>query len=275
MQRLAQAFAPRPVTVRFLDNIDVQRPGFVPEGSERNPALGERGVRFLLKEPARSEILYAQIWAAMTANHNLGNLRVMVPMVSVPEEMVEVKKAMDEVEAGIKQKKIPYQRPLLGMMVEVPAAALAVERFVALVDFISLGTNDLVQYLMAAARDNSAVSPLAHDFSPAVVWTVRRAIKSARNTAGGMKKPDFRVGICGEMARNPLAVALLLGLGVDSFSVSPRFVPGVKEVIAKLDLKDCRDLAVGLRKEMAGGRVGEPKQIEAFIRSRFPQVFAA
>ncbi len=205
----------KPVTIRTFDaGGDKPVPGLsLPD--ESNPFLGVRGVRLSLTMP---EIFKTQLRALVRANEG-GNLKIMIPMVTVPAEMAQVKALLDEVCNGLKD----YNRPQLGMMIEVPATALTAMEFDT--DFFSIGSNDLIQYTMAAARDNPAVSYLAQADNPAINALITHTIKVA-NTK------NIEVSLCGDMASNEDHTARLLQMGLRIFSVSPALLGHVKLAIS-------------------------------------------
>jgi len=217
-RRVVAWAAGRPVTIRTLDaGGDKPIPGITPHG-ESNPFLGERGVRLSLRRP---DILTVQLRALARAAA-LGPLKVMVPMVTVPEEMIRVRDLLNDAVGALATAGVAHARPALGMMVEVPAAALAAEGFD--VDFFSIGSNDLIQYLTASARDNPAVAPLADPRNPAVSEMICRVVGAAR-------AKGIHVSLCGDMASNPALVPLLLDCGLRAMSVAPAQVGGVKLAI--------------------------------------------
>ncbi len=217
-KRLLDWAAGRPVTIRTLDaGGDKPIPGVTPVG-ETNPFLGVRGLRLSLRHP---EIFAVQLRALARAAA-LGPLKVMVPMVTVPDEMARVRVLLDRALADLAAAGIAHARPALGMMIEVPAAALNAGSFAA--DFFSIGSNDLVQYLTASARDNPAVASLADARNPAVLETIRRCVDAAR--AKGIE-----ISLCGDMASDPDLLPLLLDCGLRSLSVAPAQLGPVKLAI--------------------------------------------
>lgn len=210
--------AGRPVTLRTLDaGGDKPIAGLTIEG-ESNPFLGVRGIRLSL---ARPEIFRVQL-RAMVRAAALGDVRIMLPMVAVPAELDAARTLLDE---AAEQCRLPA--PPLGIMVEVPAAALCAERFAA--DFYSIGSNDLVQYTLAAARDISGVAALADPADPAVLELIRRTV--AAGAARGVE-----VSLCGDAAGQPAMTAHLLQAGLRSLSMAPAAVAEVKQAIAAISL---------------------------------------
>jgi len=212
----------RPVTVRTLDaGGDKPLPG-VTLGGETNPFLGVRGLRLSFAKPA---LFRCQLRALARAAAE-GPLKVMLPMVTAPWELAQAGAMLDEEVAGLEAAGIACARPPLGIMVEVPAAALMATDFEA--DFYSIGSNDLIQYTAAAARDNAAVAPLADPRTPAVLELIRRV------AAAGVQR-GVEVSLCGEMASSPELVPDLLDCGVTVLSCAPAQVGLVKLAIAAYD----------------------------------------
>ena len=230
---ICDAIPGRPVVLRTLDVGGDKPLACVPVDPEANPFLGLRGIRLGLRRPA---LLRTQLRAALRVAATRP-LRVMVPMVSTLEEIAQVRALADEVRAELARDGLPAgQRVDLGVMVEVPALALAAEHAAAAVDFLSIGTNDLTQYTLAAERGNPAVAHLADPADPAVL----RLIAAVCNAAAATGTP---VAVCGDMAADLAAVPLLLGLGVRELSVPPPDVPLVKQRVRSTDLRAAEDLA--------------------------------
>lgn len=222
-RRIAVWAEGRPVTIRLLDaGGDKPLPGITPEG-ESNPFLGLRGIRLLLRHPA---LLHTQFRAlARAAVH--GDVRVMLPMVTVPEELAAARRVLDAAMASLAEDAVPARLPPLGIMVEVPAAAIAIGRFDAA--FFSIGSNDLTQYVTAAGRDIGAVADLADPLNPAVLELVGRVALHGRTTGRS-------VSLCGDAGADPLVVAHLLHAGLRSVSVAPAALGRAKQAIAATDL---------------------------------------
>ncbi len=224
--RLVDWAAGRPVTIRTLDaGGDKPIPGLTPEG-ESNPFLGLRGIRLSL---ARPDVFRPQLRAlarAAACAPAEGPLKVMLPMVTVPREVEESRRMLREAVGELERAGIPAAMPRLGMMVEVPAAALNVAAFD--VDFYSIGSNDLVQYVTATGRDCAAVAALHDPLDPAVLELIGRV--AAHGAASGRE-----VGLCGDMASDPRYLPALLDLGLRSLSVAPARLARVKAEIARHD----------------------------------------
>jgi len=200
---------------------------------EANPFLGWRGVRICLDKP---DLFLNQLRALLRASTRK-NLAIMFPMVSSIDEVMAAKEYVKKAKADLKAKKIRFDDKLqIGVMIEVPSAALTASQIAAEVDFLSVGSNDLTQYLLAVDRGNSLVSALYQPFDPSVLITLKHVINA------GHKNGKW-VGICGELAGNPLATALLIGLGMDELSVVPAVLPEIKKIIRSLNYTDMVALA--------------------------------
>ncbi|MEO6502985.1 MAG: phosphoenolpyruvate--protein phosphotransferase [Jatrophihabitantaceae bacterium] len=223
---IAQALPGRRITLRTLDVGGDKPLSYLPMPVEDNPFLGHRGIRLSLD---RRELLLAQLTAICEVARQ-APINVMFPMVSTVVELREARRVLDEA-AG------PGGLPgglRVGVMVEVPAAALKIATFLPQLDFISVGTNDLAQYTLAAERGNAAVAALSDPLDPGVLSLIGHVCGAAGNVP---------VAVCGEAAADPIAIPLLIGLGVRELSVSPRSVPSVKARVRSLDLARCADLA--------------------------------
>ena len=217
----------RPVTIRTLDlGADkADRTGLVLDG-EDNPALGLRGVRLSL---ANGKVFDTQLRAIMRAS-GYGPVRILVPMISCREEILLVRRKLKRIARELRADGHEIAESLpLGAMIEVPAAAIAMHGFIDLVDFVSVGTNDLVQYLLAADRNNDALAGLYSPLHPGVL----RLLKHVINTGREHRTP---VAVCGEMAGDPLMTPLLLALGLCEFSLHPARLLEVRKVVRNLDL---------------------------------------
>ncbi|WP_394696542.1 phosphoenolpyruvate--protein phosphotransferase [Pseudoxanthomonas japonensis] len=219
----------RPVTIRTLDlGADkADRAGLV-VGDEENPALGVRGVRLSLAHPG---VFDTQLRAILRAS-NYGPVRVLVPMVSSREEMLEVRRRLQR--AALQLRKQGHEIAVqleLGAMIEVPAAAIALHGFVDVVDFVSIGTNDLVQYLLAADRNNDALGELYSPLHPGVLRLLRHVIRTGA-------EHDIPVAMCGEIAGDAALAPILLALGLREFSLHPATLLEVRKAIRDVDFGD-------------------------------------
>lgn len=229
---LLQSFAPKPVTIRTLDTGgDKKLPFFTI--AETNPLLGRRGIRFTLDH---TEIFLAQLRALLRANAGLGNLRILFPMISRIHEIDTTLGLLDRACTDLTAEGHAALKPHIGAMIEVPSAVYIIAALSKRVDFFSIGTNDLTQYLLAVDRSNPRVQGLHDNLHPAVVHVVGDIVQSAHR----QNKP---VGVCGEMAGDPASALLLLGLGVDSLSMTPSSLPRVKWTIRSFSMRQARGLA--------------------------------
>ena len=220
-----EAFAPRPVTMRTLDiGGDKSLPYFPIE--EENPFLGWRGIRVTLDHP---EIFLAQIRAMIKANEGIGNLRIMLPMISNIAEVDESLELIHRSHRELMQEGFSQALPPIGVMVEVPAAVYQARALARRVDFLSVGSNDLTQYLLAVDRNNARVADLYHAFHPAVLHALK-AVADAGRAEGKL------VSICGELAGDPLAAVLLVGMGFDVLSMNATSLPKVKQAVRNISL---------------------------------------
>jgi phosphotransferase system enzyme I (PtsI) len=223
-RRIAEWAQGRPVIVRTLDaGGDKPIPGLTVD--ESNPFLGLRGLRLSLRRP---DVFRTQLRALCRAAV-AGPIKIMLPMVTVPEELAEARRHLDAVVAELAAEGLAYRRPPLGIMVEVPSVALTPGRFTA--DFFSIGSNDLTQYVMAAARDLDSVAHLADTADPAVLSLIARVAEH------GIKS-GIEVSLCGDAASDPALVPLLLRAGLRRLSAAPGSVGRVKAVIAAVDLRN-------------------------------------
>ncbi len=230
-RNIAEAMAPAPVVIRTLDvGGDKIFPNIFPI-QEPNPFLGYRAVRFCLDH---RDCFATQLRAIIRANTQ-GNIRIMLPMISGLEEVRAVKAIYDEVYREMKKRgKVP-PKPPLGIMVEIPSVAILAETFAREVDFFSIGTNDLVQYTLAVDRSNERVAHLYSHFHPAVLRLIEQTIRAAQAA-------QIPVSMCGEMAGDPLAIPVLLGMGLQSLSASHILIPEMKVVIHELTLEECQEV---------------------------------
>jgi phosphotransferase system enzyme I (PtsI) len=224
-ETLLTAAAPHPVVVRTYD-LGGEK-GIGPAPGE-NPALGLRGLRYCLAHP---ELFDEQLTALCLASRR-GDLRILLPMVTSLSELAAARQAL---ERAVRRTGIT-QTPRLGVMIEIPSAALLAERLAAAADFFSIGTNDLAQYGLAVDRSNPDVSALYRPLHPAILRMIKFVVDAGRN----FERP---VAVCGEMAADPLGAAVLVGLGITDLSVTPVAIPGIKENLSSIDSSRVRVLA--------------------------------
>jgi phosphotransferase system enzyme I (PtsI) len=230
-KKVAEATFPHQVIFRTFDvGGDKVSPG---DYHEENPFLGWRGIRVSLDKP---EMFLTQLRALLRAS-NKKNVRIMFPMIAKVSEVRRVKEFVKQAKSELKAKGIYFDaRIKIGVMIEVPSAAIMAEEIASEVDFLSIGSNDLIQYLLAVDRDNAAVAPLYQQFNPAVLRTIKSVIDAGH-------RKNVWVGMCGEMAGDPLATVLLVGMGIDELSVVPTVLPEIKKIIRTIKFKDAKRIA--------------------------------
>ena len=220
-------------TIRTLDLGGDKTISYLTQTHEHNPFMGWRSIRLSFEHP---DFFLTQLRAVLAAAANQEKeVRLLFPMITVPEEMEEVHKLVRRARRQLKQRRRPCGKVRIGMMVEVPAAAVALDAFLDQVDFVSIGSNDLVQYLTAADRDNPKVSHLCQSLCPAVL----RVIASVVTTCNRVRKP---VTLCGEMASSPRAVPLLLGMGLRSLSIGTASIPTIRDLVGRITIPETQDI---------------------------------
>jgi phosphotransferase system enzyme I (PtsI) len=231
--QVVDAMGQRPVVIRTFDMGADKLPYAPPPEDERNPCLGLRSIRLALRNMT---MFRTQLRAILRASTR-GNVRVMFPLISTLLELRQAKMVLADVMEDLDEHGIEFNRNLpIGMMVEVPAAAMMADRFVEEVDFLSIGTNDLIQYTLAVDRSNKDVVGLYNPADPAVLRLVAMAI----DAANGKGVP---INMCGQMSGNPAYTMLLLGMGLRQFSVTPSAVPEIKHVCRHLTIPQCEAVA--------------------------------
>jgi len=227
-----KAFAPRNVTMRTLDIGGDKALSYFPI-QEENPFLGWRGIRVTLDHP---EIFLSQVRAMIRANEGVdAYLRIMLPMVSSVTEVDEAKRLINQCYAEIIEDGAKVAMPAVGVMIEVPAAVYQARDIIKRVDFLSVGSNDLIQYMLAVDRNNSRVAELYQEFHPAVLHALKHVVDAAHTE----NKP---LGICGEMAGNPAAAILLMAMGYDVLSMNSNNLLPVKWAIRSFELTQAQQM---------------------------------
>jgi phosphotransferase system enzyme I (PtsI) len=260
-KQVAERIAPRAVIIRTLDIGGDKPTECLDLGQEQNPFLGCRAIRFCLNNP---EIFKTQLRAILRAAV-LGNLKIMFPMISGHEELLHAKALLAESIAELHERGVPHNPGIeLGIMIEVPSAAIMADLLAREVKFFSVGTNDLLQYLMAVDRGNERIAHLHDPANPAVVRILKTVVDAA-HAAG------IWVGVCGELAGDIEYTPMLVGLGIDELSASAALVPRVKKAIRSLDLTACREL-VDLA--LSGAQSAEIyARTMGLARTRYPDLF--
>ncbi|MGE0757134.1 MAG: putative PEP-binding protein [Pirellulaceae bacterium] len=236
-QQIIDASPNRRVTIRTLDiGGDKTVPYLGHRHQEANPFLGWRSIRLSFEHPDFfATQIRAILRAAAYAKDVEGEVRIMFPMITTLDEIQRLKRMVDNACRQLRKHRKRFVKAPMGIMLEVPAAAVYVDEMATAVDFVSIGSNDLVQYLMAADRDNPKVSHLCQPLAPAVLRVLSQVIRAC-NEAGRS------VTLCGEMAGQPRSFVLLFGMGLRSFSMSPSFVPSIKELAAHLTVEKSRKI---------------------------------
>lgn len=222
-RQMLEAFSPRPVVMRTLDiGGDKPLPYFPIE--QTNSLLGWRGIRVTLQHP---ELLLVQLKAMLRANTGLGNLRLLLPMVSNAGEVRQARAILDQALSRLAGEGVSVVPPPLGAMIEIPVVLFDLDALANEVDFFSIGSNDLTQYLIAADRGNPHVAHLYDDLSPSVL----RALKLAVSEAERLGKP---ISLCGELAADPTGAVLLIGMGIEQISMTPSMLPRIKRTLRSM-----------------------------------------
>lgn len=230
---VAEKMRGKPVTIRTLDIGGDKKLSYLELPEEMNPFLGWRAIRICLE---KTDIFKTQLRAILRASA-YGKIRIMYPMISGLEEVRQANAILNEVKRDLDQENIDYNHEIeVGIMVEIPSAALTADIIAKEVDFFSIGTNDLCQYTIAVDRMNEKISYLYQPFHPAILHLIKNVIQAAH------QEGKF-VGICGEMAGEPSAALLLLGLGLDEFSMSASSIPYIKRIIRLVSLEQAKFIA--------------------------------
>lgn len=229
-QKILSSFKSK-VIIRTLDVGGDKMLPYLEPLNELNPFLGKRGIRFSL---SNIDIFKTQIKALLLSNETQ-NLHIMLPMISTLDELLQAKSIIEEVKSELKNENIQIYEPKIGMMLEVPSALLAIEDLLPNIDFISIGTNDLLQYLFAADRMNDEVSYLYQPFHPVVIKSLKYVVDKA-------KKYGINISVCGEMASDITTALMLIGLGIDELSVHSKMYPQMNYVIRRSKIKELESL---------------------------------
>ena len=253
---VAEQMSPHSVVVRTLD---IGGDKFLSQFKiphEMQPFLGWRAIRFCL---ARPDIFKLQLRAILRASAH-GNLKLMYPMISGVEELRQANRLLDEAKEELRQKRLDFNDKIeVGVMVEVPSAAMTADILAREADFFSIGTNDLIQYSLAVDRSNEKVAYLYDPAHPAILRLVKSIIDAAHQA-------NIKVAMCGEMAGEPALALILLGLGLDEFSLPPQVIPELKYVIRAVGFKAAQELAAQAMKLATG------KEVEDFSQNKLAEI---
>jgi phosphotransferase system enzyme I (PtsI) len=251
-----KTMAPRPVVIRTLD-LGADKMGQLPlHEEESNPFLGVRSIRLSLRN---LDLFRTQLRAALRASA-LGKVRIMFPMITTLDELRQAKMLLIDTMEDLNEDQIEFDENVeVGMMVEVPAAVMMLDKLLREVDFISIGTNDLIQYCLAVDRSNSTLANLYRASDPAVL----RLIQTTLNLANAAKVP---VNLCGDMSTTPRYIPLLLGLGLRSMSLPPSAIPEIKQVCRSFNIKQCGEIA---KRAML---LDSAREVDTFLTQEIRQV---
>jgi phosphotransferase system enzyme I (PtsI) len=259
--RRARGVHPHPVTIRTLDIGGEKSLPQLNIEKEPNPALGLRAVRFSLRN---RDLFRVQLRAILRASA-AGNVRVLIPMVTEVDEILLVKEVFEDVKRELRRAGEAFDEAIpLGVMIEVPAAAALADVLLKEVDFVSIGTNDLIQYFLAVDRSNEFVTYLFKPLHPAVLRLIRSVIQAARQA-------EKEVVVCGEMAADTLGAIVLLGFGLRTFSMNPIFIPRIKKALRSIECRTAERIAEEALKLRSAQEIEEYVIEEILLRH--PQVF--
>lgn len=262
-KRVAQELAPLPVVIRTLDIGMDKQLHFYGHNEEDNPALGLRGIRMSLAKP---EQFIIQLRAILKASL-YGEVKILYPMISDADEIVQANSILEGIKEEFRSEQIPFNEDIeIGAMIETPSSAICAELILKEVDFISIGTNDLIQYLLAVDRINEQVAHLYQPYNPSILKTLRDVFDAA--AAAGK-----RVSICGELGGDPMITLFLLGLGhLSDLSMDPHSIPKIKKIICQSSLKEAEEFSKHVLS------LGSTNEINTFLneemKKRYPSDFA-
>lgn len=251
-KKVAQSMGDKPCIIRTMDIGGDKQLKSLNMPVEENPFMGYRAIRICLNE---KDLFKTQLRAILRASA-FGNIKIMFPMISGLDELYEAKELLNEVKLEMDEKGVKFDRGIqVGIMIEIPSAAMIADLLAREVDFFSIGTNDLCQYSLAVDRMNEKVSYLYNPMHPGVLRLVRNIIE-AGHQAG------IKVGMCGEMASNIESAVVLLGLGLDEFSMVPSSIPYIKDIIRSISYQKAKEIAENVMK------MKNARQISEFIKER-------
>ncbi|HDZ77482.1 MAG TPA: phosphoenolpyruvate--protein phosphotransferase, partial [Candidatus Omnitrophica bacterium] len=253
---VAQKMSPHSVVIRTLDLGGDKFISQLQIPHDMLPFLGWRAIRFCL---ARPDIFKVQLRALLRASVH-GNIKIMYPMISGIEEMRQANQMMDDVKVELRSKKIPFNEDVeIGAMIEVPSAAMTADLVGQEADFFSIGTNDLIQYALAVDRTNEKVAYLYEPAHPAVLRLIKRIIEDGH-------KNNIWVGMCGEMSGDPIFVLILLGMGLDKFSMPSKMIPQIKQLVRAVTMDQAKKIAEEVLTLSTG------KEVEKFSKKKLREI---
>lgn len=257
-KEVVEVMAPHPVTIRTLDINGDKVISYAGHFKEANPALGLRAIRYCLKKP---QIFMTQLRAILRAAQ-FGKVRIMFPMISGSHEIQEAKRILLEAAESLDREGVDFKREIeVGMMVEVPSAVVMADVLADEVDFFSIGTNDLIQYVLAIDRGNRHVSHLYQPLHPAVLRMIKRVADVGH-------EKGIKVFMCGQMAGDPFNLPILLGMGIDELSLNPQSIPMVKNTIRSLNLWDAKCFVKEVLKQTSA------REIEHLLKTTYGDVIS-
>jgi phosphoenolpyruvate-protein phosphotransferase (PTS system enzyme I) len=260
-REVIEYFNPEPVTIRTLDIGGDKIDALSSQKNERNPSLGCRAIRFCMQNPG---LFKTQLRAILRASH-YGNVKLMLPMISSVEEIIEARNILKSTMTELKKEGIPFNENLpVGIMIEVPSAAIDSDLLSKHCDFFSVGTNDLVQYTLAVDRINESIAYLYNPLNHAVLRLLKLVVDNA-------EKSSIPLSICGEIAGEPIYTMLLMGLGYRTFSMSSNLMHPIKRIIRSVTIKECEKLVFDLMK-VDNAKIIR-KRLNAYMNAKFPKIF--
>ncbi|MFB3883916.1 MAG: phosphoenolpyruvate--protein phosphotransferase [Thermodesulfobacteriota bacterium] len=260
-RHLAEEVFPASATIRTLDVGGDKFLANYSEKNETNPAMGLRAIRFSMKEP---DIFRTQLRGILRASA-YGKLRILLPMISGIEEVRQAKAMLEEVKKGLVKAKIPFDRDIrIGAMIEIPSASVTADILAREVDFLSIGTNDLIQYALAVDRINEHVSYLYQPLHPAILRIIQGVVQAAHEAG-------IPVAICGEMAAEPAYAVILLGLNLDELSMNPVSIPKVKKIFRMLRFEETRSLVEELFRFQTTSEI--ERHVRKWMNERLPKEY--
>lgn len=258
-RRVVEKFQRHPVTIRTIDLGGDKFASQLELAEEMNPAMGLRAIRFCLKE---KEIFKTQLRAILRAS-TFGKVRMMFPMISGVAELHEALELVDEVRGDLRRRRVPFDKGMaIGIMVEIPSAAIVADMLAKEVSFFSIGTNDLIQYALAIDRVNEHVSYLYEPLHPAILRLIRRIVEAGHDAG-------IPVSMCGEMAGEPLYSYVLLGMGLDELSMNATAIPRVKRILRKSVAYEAKEFVGELLLHATAGEIGR------ILRKKMEDLFPA